>query len=146
MKLYLVVVQGKAPGRILLFPPGEFTFGRSQECHIRPEGAWISRRHCSLCVGDDFATISDLGSRNGTLVNGERVTGTRALQSGDRIQMGALVFEVSFDDPRRQKADAQGPHDGLNHPHALMDILLTEQLSGLSLTADRNENGKGATS
>jgi pSer/pThr/pTyr-binding forkhead associated (FHA) protein len=134
MNLYLLVLGGKSQGETLQFPSGEFLIGRAKECHVRPEGEWISRRHCSLCVGHDFATISDLGSRNGTLVNGERVAGTRALEAGDRIQIGALVFEVHLDDPRRApkiERDTRKPHDPLNHPHALMDILLTVPTDGL---------------
>jgi predicted component of type VI protein secretion system len=57
----------------------------------------VSRQHCQLLVGLDDVRIRDLGSRNGTLVNGERVVGERFLNEGDQVQVGPLVFEICLD-------------------------------------------------
>ena len=61
--------------------------------------AWIdlnsvSRRHARILVADGVATIEDLGSRNGTHVNGERIEKPTKLGNGDKIKIGAasLVF------------------------------------------------------
>src|SRR5438094_1243440 len=94
MNVYLLVVQGRPEGKSLLFPRGEYLFGRGDECHIRPNSDWVSRQHCLLRVTSDQVVLRDLGSRNGTLVNGERVVGERPLAHGDQLQVGPLVFQV----------------------------------------------------
>ena len=98
MKVRMLVVQGKPHGKTLLFPLGEFVFGRGEECHVRPNSDWVSRQHCLLRVTTGDASIRDLGSRNGTLVNGERVLGERRLSNGDQIQVGPLVFDVTLEE------------------------------------------------
>lgn len=96
MKVQLVVVQGKQRGQCLHFPPGEFVFGRGPECHVRPNSELVSRQHCLLAVSPIIALIRDLGSTNGTLVNGHRVRGAQVLQEGDQLQIGPLVLQVKF--------------------------------------------------
>jgi pSer/pThr/pTyr-binding forkhead associated (FHA) protein len=94
MDVKLVVIHGRPANKSLVFPRGAYVFGRGSECHIRPNSDWVSRQHCQLLVTADSVSIRDLGSRNGTLVNGERVMGHRGLADGDRLQIGPLVFEV----------------------------------------------------
>ena len=110
MTIKLIVVQGRPEGRALRFPPGQYYFGRGAECHVRPNSDWVSRQHCLLRVTGDGAWLRDLASRNGTLVNGELVTGERRLEKGDQIQVGPLVFEVRPDGtvPASQVATAVG--------------------------------------
>jgi pSer/pThr/pTyr-binding forkhead associated (FHA) protein len=96
MKVNLVVVHGKPPGKTLDFPCGEFVFGRGSECHVRPNSSWVSRQHCILRVTETQAQLCDLGSTNGTLINGKRLVGETKLAHGDQIQLGPLVFEVRF--------------------------------------------------
>jgi pSer/pThr/pTyr-binding forkhead associated (FHA) protein len=98
MTIELHVVQGRPSGKRLEFPPGEYYFGRGAECHVRPDSDWVSRQHCRLRVRHDGASIRDLGSRNGTLVNGRLVVGERLLLHGDQVQVGPLVFEVRYPD------------------------------------------------
>ncbi|HZY84261.1 MAG TPA: FHA domain-containing protein [Gemmataceae bacterium] len=97
MAIQLIVVQGRPEGKALRFPPGQYYFGRGAECHVRPNSDWVSRQHCLLRVTREGAWLRDLGSRNGTLVNGELVAGERLLAKGDQIQVGPLVFEVRPD-------------------------------------------------
>jgi pSer/pThr/pTyr-binding forkhead associated (FHA) protein len=94
MDVQMLVVQGKARGQYLRFPRGEFMFGRGPECHVRPNSEWVSRQHCLLRVTDQGARIRDLGSTNGTVVNGARVIGERQLEAGDQLQLGPLVLEL----------------------------------------------------
>jgi len=94
MNVKLLVVQGRPAGKSLSFPPGDFYFGRGGECQVRPLSEWVSRQHCLLRVTADAATLRDLGSRNGTLVNGALLTQEQPLRHGDLIQLGPLVFEV----------------------------------------------------
>ncbi|HXG08175.1 MAG TPA: FHA domain-containing protein [Gemmataceae bacterium] len=97
MNVKLVVVQGRDRGKALLFPFGEFLIGRGTECHLRPNSDWVSRQHCLLRVTPDGVFIRDLGSRNGTLVNGQRVIEERPLAGGDEIQVGPLVFQLQLE-------------------------------------------------
>jgi len=94
MKLKLLIVQGRPEGKSMVFPRGEYVFGRGEECHVRPNSDWVSRQHCLLRVTADGAYLRDLGSRNGTLVNGVLLSEELQLQNGDQVQLGPLVFEV----------------------------------------------------
>ncbi len=97
MAIKLIVVQGRPQGKALRFPVGQYYFGRGAECHVRPNSDWVSRQHCLLRVTKEGAWLRDLGSRNGTLVNGELVAVERRLEYGDQVQVGPLVFEVQPD-------------------------------------------------
>jgi predicted component of type VI protein secretion system len=97
MNIRLLVVQGKPAGKSLLFGPGDYFLGRGQECHVRFNSDWVSRQHCLLRVVADQASVRDLGSRNGTLVNGQLVGQERFLLQGDQVQVGPVVFEVHLD-------------------------------------------------
>jgi pSer/pThr/pTyr-binding forkhead associated (FHA) protein len=94
MTLKLLIVHGRPQGKSLVFPDGEYLFGRGEECHVRPNSEWVSRQHCLLRVGSQSCCVRDLGSRNGTLVNGARVVGEHPLVHGDQLQVGPLVFSV----------------------------------------------------
>jgi predicted component of type VI protein secretion system len=93
----LRVVQGRPAGKCLKFSRGDFYFGRGSECQVRPNSDWVSRQHCLLRVRPDAVSIRDLGSTNGTLVNGELIHEERRLRHGDQIEIGPLVFEVLFE-------------------------------------------------
>src|SRR5260370_10707237 len=97
MTVKLLVVQGRPLGKSLLFPCGDYYFGRGPECHVRPESEWVSRQHCLLRVTPTGAFVRDLGSRNGTLVNGALLDQERQLVHGDQVQIGPLVFEVQLE-------------------------------------------------
>jgi len=56
-----------------------------------------------LRVGPESVSVRDLGSRNGTLVNGQRVVSERELLHGDQLQVGPLVFEIRLDEVRISK-------------------------------------------
>jgi hypothetical protein len=68
---------------------GSFVIGRSSACNLALDDALVSRRHASIEVRDGGAFVEDLGSRNGVLVNGVRVEGSRKLAHLDRITIGA---------------------------------------------------------
>lgn len=101
MKLKMLVVQGRPVGKALQFPVGEYYFGRGKECHVRPNSEWVSRQHCLLRVTSSGAFLRDLGSRNGTLVNGVLLNEELPLRHGDQVQVGQLVFEIQLDSESR---------------------------------------------
>ena len=83
----------------LRLPPGSVkTIGRTARADFVVEAALVSRLHCRLTAGRDGLTVEDLGSTNGTLVNGRRVDRS-PLEPGDTLQVGRLSFEVKRDAP-----------------------------------------------
>lgn len=76
---------------------GTVTIGRLPECTISVNDSNISRRHAEIRAGHTAFIVSDLGSTNGTLVNGARITGEARLSDGDIISFGSthVRFEAS---------------------------------------------------
>jgi CheY-like chemotaxis protein len=68
--------------------------GRSSECDYQIGHPLISRRHCALDLRDGEIWLQDLGSLNGTYLNGERVKDPRPLHDGDRVDLSFLPYEV----------------------------------------------------
>ncbi len=87
------------PGRPapMVFPPGSgtsFTIGRTQDCDLRIADLSVSRRHAQLDRGDDGWLLSDLGSHNGTRVNGWLVREPVPVRPGDVLQFGSAIFVI----------------------------------------------------
>lgn len=74
-------------------PEDSLTIGRSRDNGIVLDDMLVSRRHVVITADDDGLLLRDVGSRNGTFVNGRRVEQTH-LHEGDRIGIGASTFEV----------------------------------------------------
>ena len=82
-------------GRTIPVTTGKVVVGRSRECDVRVDDGNVSRRHFELVQeGPTTWAVADLGSTNGTEVNGRRVSGRKRLDDGDRITIGGteLVF------------------------------------------------------
>lgn len=95
MAVYLRIVQGPGRGQVLPIPNGKpVTLGRSASASYAFDDPLLSRKHCAVECRRDMCRIVDLQSRNGTFVNGQRV-GAVLLQTGDRIKIGGLLFEVA---------------------------------------------------
>jgi DNA-binding winged helix-turn-helix (wHTH) protein len=71
---------------------GSNLVGRDRDCLVRIESATLSRRHARIVVSRGRTTIEDLGSKNGTHVNGQRVTQSIALKDYDEIQVGSVTM------------------------------------------------------
>ena len=96
MKVQLIVVQGKPEGKTIPLVGPVFRIGRGDTCHLRPSSEQVSREHAEFAVSADKVTIRDLGSRNGTLVNGKAITEQWVLKDRDLVQVGNLTFAVSI--------------------------------------------------
>jgi predicted component of type VI protein secretion system len=75
-------------------PEGESILGRGDACDIVLVDRSVSRRHAAIVVSATGAAVRDLESRNGTWVNGLRLSSDRRLRGGDRIQLGVAVLWV----------------------------------------------------
>ena len=95
MRVTLHVVAGPQTGRDFTFDQHDtFMIGRSEDSQFcLPQDRYFSRHHCILEIAPPQAFLRDLGSTNGTYVNGMRVD-TAHLKSGDRIQGGETILEV----------------------------------------------------
>lgn len=68
--------------------------GRSDQADVKLEDPYASEFHLRLTTKDDRLVLTDLGSTNGTYVNGRRVTAPVDLNRGDSVQVGKTVMEV----------------------------------------------------
>jgi serine/threonine-protein kinase len=95
MQINLKVTAGPYKGRIFSFTQHDsFLIGRSPEAHLcLPEDRFFSRNHCLLEMNPPHSHLRDLGSTNGTFLNGQRVK-EAALKNGDRIQCGETILIV----------------------------------------------------
>lgn len=91
----LVAVGGKLRGKEIILSEGENTIGRSSECdHALPvEG--VSKRHLRVTVNADTAYAEDMGSSNGTIVNGKIIKKV-TLKDGDKIALPNVIFQVVY--------------------------------------------------
>jgi pSer/pThr/pTyr-binding forkhead associated (FHA) protein len=96
MDVILKVLEGGKAGTKIAVKKSEFIIGRSQKCHLCAGSTAISRQHAAILREDNRVTIKDLGSRNGTLLNGVRIDGEHELVSGDEIVVGPLKFMVAI--------------------------------------------------
>ena len=78
------------------YPIGnELTLGRGDVCSIGlPDDTFASTLHARVYVQDAGVWVEDLGSTNGTHVNGARISAPTALADGDRLQVGSTIFEA----------------------------------------------------
>ena len=90
----LTVVAGPNRGSTFSVQDGETTIGRQTGNTIILPSAKVSKRHCALVVDQGEIQVKDLGSSNGTFVNGV-LARNRKVRAGDRISVGEFVFELS---------------------------------------------------
>jgi predicted component of type VI protein secretion system len=95
MNYVLQVVRGRSTSTTLKLTDNVTSLGRHDDCVIRIKSAQVSRRHCELYEVGDQLMLRDLGSSNGTYVNGKRVSGEQALKHGDEVTVGAVTLRVS---------------------------------------------------
>lgn len=93
--LYLIVAEGPNAGRCYPLANGEITIGRQQGHTITLVDDLVSRNHARIAAERGQGIVTDLGSTNGTFLNGKQVEGSHPLRPGDRLQIGAAVFHVS---------------------------------------------------
>ena len=104
----------------LAFPPGSgvrFTIGRTRDCDLCLTDLSVSRMHALLVRREDGWVLSDLGSHNGTRLNGWLVREAVRVRAGDRVEFGSMAFIILDDQPAapepagQQEDEGPGPAD-----------------------------------
>lgn len=85
-------------GRIVRLDGGECLFGRRIDCHVHIHDQRVSRRHARIRREGETLQLEDLGSSNGTFLNGRRIQGSARLHHGDEVEIGASRYRVDFAD------------------------------------------------
>ncbi|MBN9161107.1 MAG: diguanylate cyclase [Myxococcales bacterium] len=118
---YLVVLQGTNVGEMHKIEGPEVVIGRAVSATVRLNDDGISRRHCRVLSIGGQVIIEDLGSANGTLVNGEMVQ-HHALKEGDKIRLGAtttlkFTYQDKLDESFQQQMIDAALRDGLTRTY-----------------------------
>ena len=102
----------------LAFPPGSgvrFTIGRTRDCDLCLTDLSVSRMHALLVRREDGWVLSDLGSHNGTRLNGWLVREAVRVRAGNRVEFGSMAFIIQDDQPAapagQQEDEGPGPAD-----------------------------------
>jgi pSer/pThr/pTyr-binding forkhead associated (FHA) protein len=94
MELKLIVLAGAKDGTQIPLKKDRFVIGRASECTLRAGSDAISRRHCAILRVNGAWQASDLGSRNGTYINDQKIESPTQLAVGDVLRVGPLKFRV----------------------------------------------------
>ncbi len=117
-RAYLIVLQGSNVGEMHRLEAGESVLGRGTAATIRLGDDGVSRRHARVVVENGAVRIEDLGSANGTLVNGQLVN-VVALRDGDKIQLGSTtILKFTYHDKLEE-----------NFQRAMYDAALRDDLT-----------------
>jgi pSer/pThr/pTyr-binding forkhead associated (FHA) protein len=114
--LILEIVEGDDAGRQTPLE-GSIEIGREGSTGLPIDDEQASRRHTRVTAEGDHALVEDLGSTNGTYLNGQPIEGQRTLRPGDRLRVGLTIFEL------RTAADVQ------RQPSAVIPVPQVTQLS-----------------
>ena len=85
MDFQLVVLRGRSASTALKLGDGVTTAGRHDDCQLRIKSSEVSRRHCQFFEKNGMLLVKDLGSSNGTMLNGKKIEGQRVLEPGDEL-------------------------------------------------------------
>ncbi|MCH7480644.1 MAG: FHA domain-containing protein [Chloroflexi bacterium] len=94
----LVMRVGPSPGKVFALSTNEVVLGRDIDNEVVINDAEISRRHTRLLIQEGGYVVEDLGSTNGTFVNGQKITGSHVLEPGQTIRLGenvTLSYEIA---------------------------------------------------
>ncbi|HUG91444.1 MAG TPA: FHA domain-containing protein [Planctomycetaceae bacterium] len=134
LDVQLKVASGRHHGQVIPLRTRKFLIGREQDCQLRTNSDLVSRHHCVFAVDDFAVRLRDLGSTNGTLVNGERIREV-VLKAGDRVQIGKLDFEVVITGKQVAEAAAPAPV-AVEMPG---DVPAVDERETLSLSAEETQ-------
>jgi pSer/pThr/pTyr-binding forkhead associated (FHA) protein len=139
MELKLVVLAGAKQGLEIPLKKEKFLIGRAKECALRAGSEAISRRHCAIVRASGRVTVRDLGSRNGTFVNDERIEKEVPLSVGDELRVGPLKFRIAaMSSAPAAEAKSSAP---VPAPKSLKKPAVKDVAGAVQRTIDKAEEG-----
>lgn len=96
MDVNLILLKKDGVQKVFPLPSSVTVIGRRSNCDLHIPVASVSRKHCQLNRDQGVLTIRDLGSRNGTYLNGKRVEEAE-VKAGDYVRVGPLTFALQID-------------------------------------------------
>lgn len=129
MEVRLVIFRKDGTQRSLALPGSVMVIGRRSTCDLQVPVAAVSRKHCQLNRSEDELKIRDLGSRNGTFLNGERID-EAAVKAGDRVKVGPVTFGFQIDGEPAELDAPKTPKTKRSKKHMQTDDLLSDELGG----------------
>ena len=131
---YLRIVQGGNCGQPIELGTRPVVIGRSAPADIVLPDASISRAHCRISIALGEVIVVDLGSRNGTFIDGAPITGGATLAIGSRLRVGSHVLEHELRHPREVEETQELDRD-IEKAAAYLRALLPEPLEGPPIAA-----------
>lgn len=95
MEVNLVLLKKNGTTKSFALPSGVTVIGRQQNCGVCIPLSTISRQHCTLILEDQQLTVRDLGSRNGTFINDDRIK-EAVVNGGDVLRIGPVKFVLQL--------------------------------------------------
>lgn len=123
-KLTLVNAQSSAPSKEFELVRSEYVIGRDDGVDIVISTPAVSRRHARVMLEGDGYIIEDLGSSNGTFVNGDRLIGRRKLQHGDEVRLGQAIT-LRYSTPVEEEAEKTAMRPPTPMPSAPSHVMQT---------------------
>ncbi len=106
LRPHLIVLYPQVQFKQIPLEVGTVVLGRGQDADIKLDDELVSRKHCAIHFDGKTVTISDLGSTNGTYVDGQAVQ-TCALEPDNRLQIGKMVMKIDFKDQDEEAFDRE---------------------------------------
>jgi hypothetical protein len=90
----LVIAQGAQAGQAAALDAGTIMIGRGADCQLILDDDYVSTRHARVATVEDGYYIEDLGSTNGTYVNGQRITAPTMITLADTVRIGKTIMRL----------------------------------------------------
>jgi FHA domain-containing protein len=90
----LVVTQGSQTGQSAALADGVILIGRGADCQIILDDDYVSTRHARVVSGENGIYLEDLGSTNGSYVNGQRITAPTTITMSDTVRIGKTILKL----------------------------------------------------
>jgi pSer/pThr/pTyr-binding forkhead associated (FHA) protein len=130
-ELSLEIVEGAGAGRMVVLTT-EVTIGRGRDAGLVLADELVSRRHARVTPSGPGAVVEDLGSRNGTFLNGDGIHGPTRLEPGDQLQLGVTLVELRSASQIAERPSAVHPVP----PPLAVPVRAPDYLAGVADTDD----------
>ncbi|MHC4624008.1 MAG: FHA domain-containing protein [Planctomycetota bacterium] len=132
MDVNMVLLKKNGSQKVFTLPSSVTVIGRRSDCDLHVPLKPVSRRHCQVNRDQGVLKIRDLGSRNGTYLNGERIENEAVVKAGDQIKVGPLTFVLQIDGKPEEIKMAEGAAKESLKKEASEDDLTTEDFDSVA--------------